>query len=71
MIKKNKLYAARTGEQAEAEKQLARAARAAYMRRYRRKHPEKIKAINEAYWCRRAIREARETEGKGAAVNDV
>lgn len=65
MIRKNKMYEALSGEQAEAAKQLARAARAAYMRRYRRKHPEKIKAINEAYWLRRAIREARANGWKG------
>lgn len=63
MNRKNKLYV--NGEQAEAAKQLARAARAAYMRRYRREHPDKIKAINEAYWLRRAIREARTNGWKG------
>ena len=52
-------------EQAEEAKQLAREARAAYMRRYRREHPDKIKRINEAYWLRRAIREARAAGWKG------
>lgn len=65
MNRKNKLYEALTGEQAEAAKQLARAARAAYMRRYRREHADRIKAINEAYWLRRAIREARANGWKG------
>lgn len=65
MNRKNKLYEALNGEQAEAAKQLARAARAAYMRRYRREHPDRTRAINEAYWLRRAIREARANGWKG------
>ena len=65
MLQKNKRYEALNCEQAEAAKQLARAARAAYMRRYRREHPERIRAINEAYWLRRAIREAGANGGKG------
>lgn len=65
MIRKNKLYEALTEEQAEAAKQLARAARAAYMRRYRREHAERIREINQAYWLRRAIREARANGWKG------
>lgn len=69
MDRKNKLYEALNGEQAEAAKQLARKARAAYMRRYRREHPDKIRAINEAYWLRRAIREAR--AGKQLRRRDV
>lgn len=48
-----------TGDQAEEAKQLARKARADYMRRYRREHPDTVRRANEAYWLRRAIREAR------------
>ena len=59
MNRKNKLYEVLSGEQAEEAKRLAREARAAYMRQYRREHPDRIKRINEAYWLRRAIREAR------------
>lgn len=65
MVRKNKQYEALTTEQAEAAKQLARAARAAYMRRYRREHAERIREINQAYWLRRAIREARANGWKG------
>jgi len=35
----------------------ARAARAEYARRYRKEHPERIKATQEKYWLRRAERE--------------
>jgi len=59
MLKDPTYAAPHPREQAEAAKQLARAARAAYMRRYRAEHPERIRAINEAYWLRRAIREAK------------
>ena len=69
MDRKNRLYEALNGEQAEAAKQLARKTRAAYMRRYRREHPDKVRAINEAYWLRRAIREDR--AGKQLRRRDV
>lgn len=62
---KEPTHAAMGSDQAEATKELARAARAAYMRRYRRENPERIKAINEAYWRRRAIRENGMNIGKG------
>lgn len=62
---KEPTHAAMGSDQAEAAKELARAARAAYMRRYRRENPERIKAINEAYWRRRAIRENGMNIGKG------
>ena len=62
---KEPTHATMGSDQAEAAKELARAARAAYMRRYRRENPERIKAINEAYWRRRAIRENGMNIGKG------
>lgn len=42
-----------------------RRARAEYMRAYRRKHPERVKAAQERYWIRRAeaLRAAAEKEG--------
>ena len=36
-------------------KEKARLARNRYAREYRRKNPEKIKAINERYWIKKAL----------------
>ena len=36
-------------------KDKARLARNRYAREYRRKNPEKIKAINERYWIKKAL----------------
>lgn len=41
----------------------AKAARARYMREYRKKNPEKTKEMNHRYWEKRA---AREEENKDA-----
>ena len=42
-------------------KEKARLARNRYAREYKRKNPEKIKAINERYWIKKALElEARE-----------
>lgn len=59
MMRKNKRYADMTEEQASAARKAARAARAAYMRQWRAKHPDRVKAYNELYWLRMAIREAK------------
>ena len=40
----------------------AKQERAAYMREYRRKNPEKTKEINRRYWERRAKKKAVEDE---------
>ena len=46
-------------------KEKARLARNRYAREYRRKNPEKIKAINERYWVKKALEiEAREEKAK-------
>ena len=37
-------------------KEKARLARNRYAREYRRKNPEKIKAINERYWVKKALK---------------
>ena len=37
-------------------KDKARLARNRYAREYRRKNPEKIKAINERYWIKKALK---------------
>ena len=50
---KNKYYASN-------EEAAARAARAAYMRKWRAANKDKVKAINQSYWARRAAREAAE-----------
>lgn len=49
----------------------ARAARAAYVREYRRKHPEKVARWEAARWERKAkqLREAAEHEEKGNSNN--
>lgn len=39
-----------------------KAARNAYMREWRKKNPERAKAINDRYWARRAERLAAERE---------
>ena len=36
----------------------AKAARAAYMRRWRAENRDKVRAINQNYWARRAAKEA-------------
>ncbi len=38
----------------------AKRERAAYMREYRRLHPEKTREINQRYWQRRVDRKAKE-----------
>lgn len=50
---KNKYYSSN-------EEAAARAARAAYMRKWRAANKDKVKAINQSYWARRAAREAAE-----------
>lgn len=47
---KNKYYSA-------TEEELARAARAAYMRKWRAANKDKVKRINQNYWARRAEKE--------------
>lgn len=42
----------------ENEKKLAAAARNAYARKWRAENPEKVRAINENYWLRKAKKEA-------------
>lgn len=42
-----------------------RAARAAYAREYRKKHPERIKAAQERYWLKRLEHESGDTETRG------
>lgn len=54
-----------TKDKTDAARRQAKAARAAYMRKYRREHPDKIKAINEAYWLRKALQEADRTDAEG------
>lgn len=44
----------------EIEQEAARQARNSYMRMYRAKNREKIKAINDRYWAKRAQREIEE-----------
>ena len=39
----------------------AKAARAAYMREWRSKNREKVRANNEIYWLRKAIKQAKES----------
>ena len=68
MMRKNKLYAVMNEEQADAARQLAKEARAAYMRRWRAAHPDRVKAINETYWFRRAIKEAKANGWKDLPV---
>ena len=46
----------------ETEKKLIRAARAAYAREYRKKHPEKAREAQERYWARKASQMAAQTE---------
>ena len=58
-------YAPLNKEKTDAARSQAKAARAAYMRKYRREHPDKIKAINEAYWLRKALQEADRTDAEG------
>lgn len=41
----------------EQEKKLVREARRKWAKDYRKANPEKIKATNERYWLRRALRE--------------
>ena len=46
-------------------KEKARLARNRYAREYRRNNPEKIKAINERYWIKKALElEAREKKAE-------
>lgn len=45
----------------------ARKARAAYMREYRKRNPEKTREINERYWERRATRELKQGEKENAS----
>ena len=52
VIRKNRYYTADNEEAA------ARAARAAYMRNWRAANRDKVRAINQSYWARRAAKEA-------------
>ena len=46
-------------------KEKARLARNRYAREYKRRNPEKIKAINERYWIKKALElEAREKKAE-------
>lgn len=47
---KNKYYSA-------TEEEMARAARAAYMRKWRAANKDKVRRINQNYWARRAEKE--------------
>jgi hypothetical protein len=47
---KNRYYA-------DSEEAMARAARAAYMRKWRAANKDKVKRINQSYWARRAKKE--------------
>lgn len=49
----------------EHEKQLVREARRKWAREYRKENPEKIKAANERYWLRRALREQEAAKKEG------
>ena len=40
--------------------------RAAYLRQWRKAHPEKVREYNISYWKRRAERERRESAGQEA-----
>lgn len=48
-----------------------RAARAEYARRYRREHPDRVKAAQERYWLRRAEREKAARERGGEACGEA
>ena len=45
-------------------KELVRQARNEYQRHYRATHKEKIKAINDRYWTRKALKMQSEQENK-------
>lgn len=46
----------------EAEKRIAAAARNAYARKWRAANKSRVRAINENYWLRKAVKEAASTE---------
>lgn len=52
VVRKNKYYNSSNDEAA------AKAARAAYMRKWRAENRDKVKAINQRYWLRKAAQMA-------------
>lgn len=42
----------------------AKTARREYYREWRKKNPEKVRAINERYWAKKAIQTARKCESE-------
>ena len=56
---KNKYYSSN-------EEKAAREARAAYMRKWRAANKDRVKAINQNYWIRRAAREALQAQQPAA-----
>lgn len=55
----------------EIEQEAARQARNSYMRMYRAKNRERIKAINDRYWAKRAQREIEEVMEDAQAANST
>lgn len=53
-------------EPTNAQKEAARQARNAYLRAWRRKNPDKVKAMHEKYWIKKAEREAAKLEEEEA-----
>ena len=47
----------------------ARAARAAYQRKWARSNPDKVRAAQQRYWERRAAREAEQRGGQDQRTN--
>lgn len=54
----------------EQEKAAAKAARKRWAAEYRRQHPERIRATQERYWLRRALREQEATTAAEQEVQD-
>ena len=59
------IFATKGGEGMQ-EQDLAKLARAAYAREYRRRNPEKIKKIQERYWKNKALKMEERENGKNS-----